>query len=149
MSKALEALEELRKQCNDTFFDENGKQWWITDKSKDYKCNIIEKELQRLESIDNSNPSEALECLFRIGYNHRENYINGRHKEDYNIVEQTLLKAQEQEKVLVIIKEKNVDIFWLKNSKTKSDYNSHVFISKINELTEEEFELLKRYFENE
>jgi len=57
-----------------------------------------EEAFQCLEPIDNANPSEALDCLFRLGHNHRKDYINGKHKEDYSIVEQALLKAKEQEK---------------------------------------------------
>ena len=67
--------------------------------------------------------------------------------EDYEIIKQSLLLAQEQEKILKIIKTKNVMIYALKVSKTVDDYNELVSIDE--QLVQEEFELLKRYFENE
>ncbi len=42
---AFKCLEELRKTCHATYFDENGEQWYTTDKSKDIRCNIIEHAL--------------------------------------------------------------------------------------------------------
>lgn len=82
-------------------------------REKDYA--IIEKALQRLEAIDNSNPSEALECLEEI-YNWIYCNCGGTTYEDdvkldkiRKIVEQALIKAQEQEKALEILKEKEVE----------------------------------------
>ena len=58
---------------------------------------IIENALQRLESIDNSNPSEAMECLERLSkeiqqYDSWIKYIN--------TIKQALLKAQEPKQYL-------------------------------------------------
>lgn len=52
------------------------------------------------------------------------------------------IKAQEQEKVLEIIFEKNVDIIYLKDSNNVEEYNSH-FGCVICKLTKEEFNTLK------
>ena len=56
-------------------------------------------------------------------------------------------KAQEQEKVLEIIKEKDVDIKLLKKSTSWLDYYTRVKhkTGETTELTEEEFDLLKRW----
>jgi len=62
-------------------------------------------------------------------------------------------KLMEQEKVLNVIKEKNVDTKLLRecnsvdeyNAKIKKDYNS--FYYKKYRLTQEEFDLLKRYYD--
>lgn len=47
-----EVLESVRKEINATYFDCNGKQWWTTDKNKDYRCKIIETALKRLEELE-------------------------------------------------------------------------------------------------
>jgi hypothetical protein len=65
----------------------------------------------------------------------------------HKTVEQALLKAQEQEKVLDIIFEKEVDLrdlkAYFKLERGLQEYNRHQY--KENELTEEEFDLLKRW----
>ena len=55
-------------------------------------------------------------------------------------------ELMEQEKVLDIIKEKDVDIYILNHCKTVDEYNSKIvhIIGEIRELTQEEFDLLKR-----
>lgn len=53
---------------------------------------------------------------------------------------------QEQEKVLKILFEKEVNLGMLKTCKTVEQYNAGCRIFGRNELTQEEFELLKRYF---
>ena len=103
---------------------------------------IIEKALQRLESIDNSEPSEALELLRMIkfksinaGYNYGFGY--------WIKIEQALIKAQEQEKVLDIIWNKKVDLWRLLFSQTLEDYNTYIMKTGGFTLTQEEFDLLK------
>lgn len=122
---------------------------------------IVEEALQRLDAIDNANPSEALEELFKTTYfGSKEEYdkINVcynsikiallelkaiKESKEYNTIGQSLLKAQAQEKVLSIIFEKNVSIFWVRECKNVEEYNYN--IPDYLQLTEEEFELLKRY----
>lgn len=53
-------------------------------------------------------------------------------------------KAKQQEKVLEIIKEKDVDMYSLRRCKTAEEYNEHFAIDEYQKLTEEEFDLLKR-----
>ena len=102
---------------------------------------IIESALQRLDAIDNANPSEALEKLLD-GYSKG---IAGRSY--YDAIKQALLKAQEQEKVLDIIKEKNVDIGLVINCDSVEEYNDNLTLLAISQyLIQEEFKLLKRYF---
>lgn len=92
MSKELAALEDIILYLN-------------ANEPKGLYCEnieIIQQALQRLESIDNANPSEALECL--------RNMCNDKAISDYilyncldeNIVniKQSLFKELEQEKVL-------------------------------------------------
>ena len=112
----------------------------------------LDKALQRLEAIDNSNPSEALKCLDKLAkqieLDEDTDYweIRNAHK----TVEQALIKAQEQEKVLKIIFEKDVDIEYIKTcfydeKGGLKEYNSWVGHDEDKELTQEEFDLLKRY----
>lgn len=69
---------------------------------------IIEQALHRLESIDNSNPSEALECLEKI-IDNLDDYADFEIKQEANeyidTIKQALLKAQELEKENELLKE--------------------------------------------
>ena len=146
MSKELDELEKIKNRYDN--LEIRLTYWYIkrtNPPSLDF--NIIKQALQRLESIDNANPSEALECL-------EENELVLLRK-DYNLLHQALIKAQEQEKVLEIIKEKNVDIIRIRHLIFKSQKNPKYWdLRYYNEfrviddekLTQEEFELLKRYF---
>ena len=154
----LEALEILKNMligngCNNSI--------------NDYVDNLIlpiNQALQRLEAIDNANPSEALGLVKRtceiyvdslkqrdlIGYDIIEKQIN----EALDTIKQALVKSQEQEKVLEIIFENNVDIFSLKkcieldlpltDEQRLHKYNHDYMMIGMKQLTQEEFELLKR-----
>ena len=118
---------------------------------------------KELESIDNAEPSEALKALkeLRVIANTYCSF-NGtqceHNKELADIIEQALLKAQKEHKALEIIKEKNVNMFGFKrdikqlgNRFTYKYYqcnlgNYHSGFN-IQELTEEEFNLLKEILE--
>ena len=106
---------------------------------------IVKEALQRLEAIDNAKPSEALECwryLSAVTPDWVKLLNDGTNA--LIPIKQSLIKSQEQEKVLKIIFEKSVDIFRLK----KLDFNTFNQLQrscKLPELTQEEFELLKRY----
>ena len=107
---------------------------------------IVKQALQRLEAINNSNPSEALKCLEKLQSNIRplnDYYYGDEQRKSYDTIKQALIKAQEQEKVLSIIKKKRVDIDLLNISSNVEEYNFKVSLDK--ELTKEEFDLLKRY----
>jgi len=119
---------------------------------------IIKEKIQRLESIDNAKPSEALKDLKEL---HELAY--GNDKTSWKIdeirmsshIKQALIKAQEQEKVLSIIKEKRVDMETLENAifrekakQVKSGlqwYNNQVKFHSNKQLTQEDFELLMRW----
>lgn len=116
----------------------------------------IEQALQRLEAIDNANPSEALKCLkylyedakIESGWvqKHCITYAeefehNDRIKPYYENIKQALLKAQEQEKALKIIKKKRVDVYALVIAYDLEDYNN--MIKHTYELTQKEYDLLK------
>ena len=149
MSKELEALHTIafNTQINGLNFGD--------------ELRIIEQALQRLEAIDNANPSEALRELsiirhLEIGFDKNGNPLNVGMVDGFETIKQALLKAQEQEKenaelkkVLSIIKEKDVNIWYLTVStkvKNYKDYNSFLMNDKNKrQLTQEEFDLLKRY----
>lgn len=109
---------------------------------------IIKKSLQRLESIDNANPNEAMKSLEKIKDNFGCDLAYYNLSLEYEIVEQALLKAQEQVKVLSILKEKCVSVWYLMKSKTVEEYNSYLYIKVIEDtknfiLTQEEYDLLR------
>ena len=116
---------------------------------------LILSKLKELQAIKESKPSEAMRCLEELGEFETDD-INGEDiklKDDndlknyYNTIKQALLKSQEQEKVLGIIFEKNVDIIMIRMSETLDKYNQMIYKDNFNrkELTQEEFDLLKRY----
>lgn len=104
---------------------------------------LIRSALIEKEDIDNANPSETMECLDKLS---NLDIVIGKTKK-YDIsttvgnyfkceiiaIKQSLIKAQEREKVINTIKNKNVD-----------EYNDLKFLEK-EKLDEEEFDLLKRY----
>ena len=80
-------------------------------------CKLVDEALKRLESIDNANPSEALECLERIEADlvglpkHVTEYddIFDSYLEDIwdsiDTIKQALLKAQEHNSVNLLMQE--------------------------------------------
>lgn len=105
--------------------------------------NKVESALHRLESIDNANPSEALECLDllakQIELDEDTDYweIRNAHK----TVENALLKAQKEHKDLEIIKK----FIWVEDGKLKCGRYADIEIELEEEdfESEEEFDLLK------
>ena len=85
MSKELEALNYVwyhyyTKELDQDEVDEIEK-----------NLNVVQDGLKRLESIDNAEPSEALNCLERL---HDCGIFNYEEMEDYNAIKKALLKAQ-------------------------------------------------------
>ena len=143
MSKELEEFEEMYNwiYCNTgTTYEDDVK----LDKIR----KNVKSALQRLESIDKANPSEALRKLDDISYLVLNEIDDLKNKElwksYFNTIKNYILKAQENEKVLSIIKEKNVDIYELQECKNVEQYNKKCDYWGI-QLTEEEFDLLKRW----
>ena len=172
MTKELEALKDLCEFVN--YCDEANED-----------VGVIEQALQRLEQIDNANPSKAVECILDIKSNYKF-YAHNNRTIDYqcSVIVQSLLKSQEQEKeidrlenqcldvlgdyirlkkVLEVITKKCVDLKEIKNLvdyeqyKLRMDYIYCECIDWDNKeqlddedlLTQEEFDLLKRWQENE
>lgn len=85
MSKEyLETLEKIKQEfnCDPEYYGLGG------------AFEIIESALRRLESIDNANPSEALECLMYLKAEFRD------YPSAFNSIKNALLKAQEPKKYL-------------------------------------------------
>ena len=121
----------------------------------------VEKILLEYEQIKESNPSEALECLEIVDEYVDKDYDycqRGDYDKDYNTIKQALLKSQEQEKenaelkrVLEVLFKKQVDLGWLwycvhECINSLDEYNKKMPIEKF-KLTQEEFDLLKRWSE--
>lgn len=117
-------------------------------------CKQIKDMIQRLESIDNASPSEALKELkelHELAYGNEETSWKIDEIRMSSHIKQALLKAQEQEKVLEVIKElisKHCKIelidggtyYQIKIKVMGSDYTFGMSITK------EEFDLLKKHF---
>jgi len=74
----------------------------------------IEKALQRLEQIDDAKPNEALKCLEKLGHlDLYESYIDLKVNEvdEFGIIKQALVKAQEQEKENDVLLGENDDLY--------------------------------------
>ena len=106
--------------------------------------------LKELQAIKESNPSEALKDLENLSYfksiYDTELYVLD--TEEFTNIKQALVKAQEQEKMLKIIFEKNVDILELRL--LIKHHNDRMALKLYNrqykkewQLTEEEFNTLK------
>lgn len=113
----------------------------------------IKQALKRLEAIDNSNPSKALKGLKHIKKYYVPEPCTATTYNYLEIIEQSLLKTQEQEKVLEIVFEKRIDLESFYATFIENDYDYNYYEEMYGtygkyKLTEEEFNLLKRYFEN-
>jgi len=93
MSKALELIRLLIKGANE-YEKETGNKNPTVYLSRNNLL-VIEKSLHRLESIDNAEPSEALECLEELRSNLGVIYNN-----TLDNIEQALLKAETPKKYL-------------------------------------------------
>ena len=94
MTKELEALKRGILEFEKELEDDCNNEWLKRVVAGMKKC------YQRLEAIDNSNPSEALECLEYLYCNPTDYNSNDRAK-DYDTIKQALLKAQEQEEDII------------------------------------------------
>ena len=127
------------------------------DMNKEYFINEllpeILKDLERLETIDNANPSEAMESLERIDKEYAT-IENEDFKICFNTIKQTLLKAQEQEKILSVILKKRIDLESFFSTFVKDDldykyYEKYYGTYGLEKLTQEEFNTLKEVFCND
>ena len=71
------------------------------------ECDLVIKALQRLEAIDNAEPSEALECLEALEQDIKDRVIlaEDRQLKLCAIIKQALLKAQEHNSVNLLMQE--------------------------------------------
>lgn len=117
---------------------------------------VLEVVIKELEQIKNANPSEAMEKFNDLMYLMNKTGIEKIVEEYSATIKATLLKAQAQEKenadykeALRIIFEKKVNMFNLKvaiDNNSLRLYNSTISKTfKHLKLTQEEFDLLKRY----
>ena len=146
----LEALKRMEYFVNEEMGIKTFKQsGWHIEGTDDYE--LVKEGLQRLKSIDSSNSNEALEIIRKC---ENSNYLNTwypKFVEDLKNIENYILKSQEQEKVLKIMFDKQIDMFNLEvaidNNSLELYNNSIPENFKKSRLTQEEFELVKRWKE--
>ena len=129
----FEALKRLRQEtCPATY---------MPDFNKEECLDVIEKALLELQAIKEAKPSEALKCL------KSEKKIMWAY--DYDIIKQALLKAEKLEKAWEIVKEKEIDTFYLRQCfKVKDSLEIYNNCCKVGyKLTQQEFDLLKEMLE--
>ena len=119
-------------------------------------CKLVDNALQRLESIDNSTPSEALECLERLGTwelaNSCMETVN--ESDDYDTIKQALLKAQSDRKELEEYKKLNLPLVkkilengvWMKGKHNNIYYLSPTDMNIV--IKEDYFIIQELYFED-
>lgn len=88
---------------------------------------------------------EELRKLNKFAIEHKSIFVG---EALYQIIEQELKEGVVNKKVLDIIKEKRVDVGYLLESINLEDYNEHILNNNSIsiKLTQEEFELLRRYY---
>lgn len=87
-----------------------------------FMCEKVESELRRLEAIDNTKPSEAMECLDYIenklkGLRYECERTNNHRCDDlfiptynFDTIKQALQQAEKEHKALEIIKKRQIDV---------------------------------------
>ena len=168
LSEALEDLEQLAEMADNCWVSCDVHKWKNTIKQALFKAQKNEEDKVFLKNLHNTNVKVPLVSIFnglskekRFAYTEHIYYHWEEMKEaleaeieDIKTEKENLeLKAQEQEKVLSIIKEKrvNVDLFW--NDFIDNGFGYHYYLEKWykyqstdkQKLTEEEFDLLKRW----
>jgi len=112
------------------------------------EIDIVNNALLELKAIKEAKPSEALKWLEKsknIIIEDNGDFITFDCLKVYSVCEQALIKAQEQEKVLEILKKKEIDTFMLMLCDNVEQYNSGLKNKPNRQLTQEEFDLLKRW----
>lgn len=154
IDKVFEALEILSRalEFNDEGNFQSGRLWRLifNDMVDDKEKATIEEALIELKAIKEAKPSEALRCLEELRSN-----LGVIYDDTLNTIEQALLKAQDDvankksnvDKMLEIVKEKDVDMYSLRRCETVEEYNIHFVIDEYQRLTQDEFDLLKHYLE--
>ena len=167
MNKELESLKQVNELINkvEEYKNKTGKDNPTVSMSLKLLISIqnaIQPALQRLESIDNANPSEALKKLEMLSdcaeamkeapssnwveYANSENELDLKLWMAYEDLKDYILKSQEQEKMFKIIKERQVNFSLLMISNNVEDYNFYIpYVEHKRCLTKEEFDLLKRW----
>ena len=129
----------------------------------------LKQALTELQAIKEAKPSEALENIIqafehtlevsnkaRLIFNEKPVSVDWNELSEIKILKQALLKAQEQEKVLEVVFGKRVDLPYLRccfeDNQTVERYNEYINEKTITfdhekELTQEEFDLIKKYAE--
>ena len=106
---------------------------------------IIETELKRLEEID-SRSSMRLENIVPHLYDDNEE-LKRENTLIHEMYRQLVDKAQKQDEILRIIKEKKVCIKALLLSSNAKEYNTYCDLNNLaSKLTQTEYDLLKGYF---
>lgn len=87
---------------------------------------------------------EALKKLGHLALYESYDALQVNEVEEFDIVQQALIMAQEIKKALKLIFEKNINTLLLELAENVDEYNERI-VTNNGKLTQEEFELLKRW----
>ena len=130
-------------------FEENYdtiKNYILKTQEKNVNTNIIDNYMAFKNNDINS--SEALKSLEKLGHldlYESCNNLKVNEVDEFGIVKQALVKAQNDKKLLKVINEKNVDIVELKRAKTVEEYNLQMCGGISDPLNKDEFDALKEW----
>ena len=114
-------------------------------------CEKVDEALTEYEAIKNANPTKALECFDELDKKFDEitdcNRMKFYFKAYYNTIKQALIQKSKKEQALDIVVKKNVDMLLIKKYDNASDYNSTVWLSGRDKLTDDEFKMIKNEVE--
>ena len=156
MEKEFEALSRTKSEIIDGFPTGN---LWVGMTPEELET--IKQALNELKAIKEANPNEALEGLKHIKKYYVPEPCTATTYNYLEIIEQALLNAQEMEKVLNTIREKKVNVgnFYFMVLIMGKDYDFcklnnnnamyNICDTRKDFLTKEEFDLLKRWLEND
>ena len=119
-----EVLKRLYNDASKRIIDEENKQWYHAEIKQDYM--FLKQQLERLEKLEDN---------IKI---HKETI-----KMQYSQIESLQSENTKLKKIIEIIRTKIIVLVALKLSKDLDDYNR---MTNFDNLTQEEYELLKEYF---
>ena len=143
-SEALKKLDDISYLVLNEIDDLKNKELW-----KSYfntiKQALLKAQTNEEENTDYGSARERWKIICQTIKRMFDFDIEEKWSGDDKVITQTLIKAQENEKVLEILKKKEIDTFMLMLCDNVEQYNSGLKNKPNRQLTQEEFELLKRW----
>ena len=106
----------------------------------------MSKELEALEKLNHTICLNSPTIKWRIAtYEHIDCKDDKEFVKCYNIIRKALIQKAKQDKILDILKKKTISHFYIQWTKNYKDYNEFCDGTDYAELTQEEYDLLKEW----